>query len=276
MLRILEDQAIEYSVPPGRRKQRKGIVHPNRTLTAIQNFAKISLSMPAFGVRGGLEAVILDPPVPRIESLNSVGASVPTFAEPICDKKPFSCGGAHDHGPSFQFSHAFHGGRLAQSLGGRPPRTLHHPCDKNRAAAQDWINRTPDFSLVRIVTLSYDELRHNLQHHVENIRESTHRIVLPRITDRGAALITPSDTLPHGPIVAPVDLRKDVDGSRCPAVAGVSHLSVAGRTAHSSQSQPQARDDFLNRDASVPICAIGRRYDTELSMMGVVPRDATR
>ena len=114
-------------MPPGRRKQRKGIVHPNRTLAAIQQFAKISLAMPAFRVRGGLEAVILDPPVPRIESLDSIRTSVPTLAEPICDTKPVPCGGAFDHGPGFQFSHAFHGGSLARSPGGKPPPTPHYP-----------------------------------------------------------------------------------------------------------------------------------------------------
>ena len=53
------------------RKERKGIVQPNRTLTTIQQFAKISFAMPTFGVGDGFQAVVLDPPVPRIESLDS-------------------------------------------------------------------------------------------------------------------------------------------------------------------------------------------------------------
>ena len=146
-------------MPLGRRKKRKRIVHPDRTLAAIQQFAKISLAMPAFRVRRGLEAVILDPPVPRIESLDSIRTSVSALAEPICDKKPLTRGGAFDHGPWFQFSQAFHGGSLAQSPGGEPPRTPPYPGDQNGAAAQVWINEKPDFSLVRIVRLSYADGR---------------------------------------------------------------------------------------------------------------------
>ena len=159
MLRILKDQAIEHSMPPGRRKQRKGIVHPNRSLAAIQQFAKISLAMPAFRVGGGLEAVILDPPVPRIESLDSIGTSVSALAEPICDKKPVPGGGAFDHGSRFQSSHALHGGSLALFDWRRVVADANRSEVITTAWRPNLDEKTPDSCLVRIVTQSYADRR---------------------------------------------------------------------------------------------------------------------
>ena len=115
MLRIFKHQAIEHSVTPGRWKERKGIVHSNRTIATIKQLAKISFAMPAFGVGGRLEAVILNSPVPGIESLDSISATVSTLAEGVCDKIPSARDGALDHGADFQFPGALHGWRGANA-----------------------------------------------------------------------------------------------------------------------------------------------------------------
>src|SRR5262249_38333336 len=129
VLRILRHQAVEHAMPLRRRKERKRVEHANRAFAAIEQFAEIRFAMPAFWVGRGLEAVILDPSVPRVESLDSIGSPKPTFAESFGDPKPSAGGRAFDNGPSRQFSHAVHVGSLTKSPAGWPPRTSHDPRD---------------------------------------------------------------------------------------------------------------------------------------------------
>ena len=111
VLRILKHQAVKHPMPLARRKERKRVVHPHRTLASIQKFAKISLAMPALRVSGRLQAIVPDAPVQRVKSLDSIRAAISALPEGSCDKIPSPGGWALHHSPELQFSHAFHGGK---------------------------------------------------------------------------------------------------------------------------------------------------------------------